>query len=165
MKKLHSDSLLEQCEYCHKTFRNLFSHLKSVHEGVMPFKCKFCEKCFSQSSNMKSHILAIHQEVKQYECDICEHKFSLKSQITNHMNKKHVVIENIKIYNCPKCELRFKEHHQLRSHILVKFMIGLADSNVTLVAKITVGKMHYFSIIKMFMKIRNFFHVTFVPRI
>ena len=52
-------------------------HMKSVHEGIKPFKCKICEYKAGLRSNLKKHIETVHEGIKSFKCCVCDVKFAI----------------------------------------------------------------------------------------
>ena len=42
---------------------DLIRHMKSVHEGIMPFKCNICDHKTAQKSNLKQNIESVHGRI------------------------------------------------------------------------------------------------------
>lgn len=134
------------CEYCHKTFANVYilkSHISQIHLEKERFKCNDCGKVFNRPSNLQWHQL-IHQNQlpctckicgksfrtlsglnlhkrthtgeKPYKCDICNEK----SYAYNTDLKRHKrSVHGIidKVFNCTKCSQVFYEPKFLRKHM------------------------------------------------
>ena len=41
---------------------NLTYHIKTVHEGIKPFKCEYCDKKFGKKSAVKPHVANKHEK-------------------------------------------------------------------------------------------------------
>ena len=57
---------------------NLKKHIRSVHEGLKPFKCDICISLFASKAKLKSHVASVHYKEKPFKCDFCEANFSNK---------------------------------------------------------------------------------------
>ena len=54
------------CKICDKNLASkssLYSHVKSIHEGIRPI-CNICGKNYSRNSELKIHIKSIHSNKK-----------------------------------------------------------------------------------------------------
>ena len=59
--------------------------MKSVHEGIQPFKCKTCEYKAGLRSNLKKQIESVDEGIKPFKCSVGDVKFADKQNLKKHM--------------------------------------------------------------------------------
>jgi len=107
-----------QCPNCHKSFtefKNLKSHVLSVHEGIKPHSCYICGNYFSKVANLKSHINSVHEGVKTFSCFYCEKSFTTNQELTRHK----VVHAELKPFQCSFCNSSFARNCNLTQHVKI----------------------------------------------
>jgi KRAB domain-containing zinc finger protein len=107
-----------QCPNCHKSFtefKNLKSHVLSVHEGIKPHSCYICGNNFSKVANLKSHINSVHEGVKTFSCSYCEKSFTTNQELTRHK----VVHAELKPFQCSFCNSSFARNCNLTQHVKI----------------------------------------------
>ena len=80
------------CPICKYTFtqkRNLYTHIKVVHEGKKAFKCDKCQKQFGIGSSLTSHIKTVHEKKRDYKCEKCSSAFGCSSNLKRHITSHH----------------------------------------------------------------------------
>jgi endogenous inhibitor of DNA gyrase (YacG/DUF329 family) len=145
---LKLDNLRSICGICHKDFRDLFHHVKTVHERMgrkekipcpeckkdisyhnfsrhireshekIKTPCPVCGKYFAES-NLSAHIRSVHEKIK-VECDICGKKFD-RDHLKRH---KRMVHKKIRI-ECDICGKKFDCDHLKRHKRRVKRRLKL----------------------------------------
>jgi len=77
------------CPICNNGFSNksnLKTHISSIHNKILPFKCPYsnCLKKYSSKTRLNVHIRT-HTGIKPYKCKICLKSFNEngKSQISD----------------------------------------------------------------------------------
>ncbi|KAK8742831.1 hypothetical protein OTU49_001692 [Cherax quadricarinatus] len=103
------------CPHCHykaPDTTKLRLHIKKVHRGYMPYKCRFCPKQFKCHSNHKEHE-ARHQGEGDFECHLCDKKFALQSSLARHV-RYH---KGERPFCCHHCGKSFKSKPHLQRHI------------------------------------------------
>ncbi|XP_034484179.1 zinc finger protein 431-like [Drosophila innubila] len=78
------------CLDCDKNFTtigNLRIHIKTVHDKIKDFACRFCPNRFSKKCNLRRHEYT-HTGEKPYECKVCNQHFGHDKTLINHM-KSH----------------------------------------------------------------------------
>ena len=106
--KLNNRSI---CGICHKDFKDLFHHVKTVHERTgrkEKIPCPDCKKYISYH-NFSRHIRESHQQIKT-PCPVCG-KYLTGSNIYTHIRSVH---EKIKI-ECDICGKKFDRDY-LKAH-------------------------------------------------
>ena len=79
-----------QCSKCENQFSNyktLWSHKKSVHEGIR-YPCNKCNQSFTRKASLKIHIESAHEEAK-FPCDLCDRVFTQKNSLYKHQKNNH----------------------------------------------------------------------------
>ena len=89
-----------KCSICHKEYKDLYHHVRYVHNKIKNYKCDYCEKAFQAKGLMKNHMASIHLGEKT-KCPICKKDFSVDN-LNRHVREFHE--KNRK--QCPHCEKR-----------------------------------------------------------
>ncbi|KAG0716944.1 Zinc finger protein 16 [Chionoecetes opilio] len=122
------DEAKQMCRYCGKMFRRRCDlhqherrhrtatlpckvHMRSVHTGERPFKCKFCDKAFCNTALLRNH-QAVHTGEKKYSCSVCGRPFSQYSNMLSHQ-RTHT---NTRPFLCLTCHEDFKTKEGLLKH-------------------------------------------------
>ncbi|XP_071548750.1 uncharacterized protein [Panulirus ornatus] len=100
------------CSYRAPDTTKLRLHIKKVHHGYMPYKCRFCPKRFKCHSNHKEHE-ARHQGSGEYQCRFCEKRFAIQSTVERH-ERYHT---GERPFTCEHCKKSFKAKPHLERHI------------------------------------------------
>ncbi|XP_068214391.1 zinc finger protein OZF-like [Palaemon carinicauda] len=111
----HNGERLGPCPYCSykaPDATKLKDHVKKVHHGFSPYKCKFCSKQFKSHSNHKEHE-AKHQGTGSFKCKFCRKTFAISSSLERH-ERYHF---SSRPYVCNYCEKSFKAKPHLKRHI------------------------------------------------
>ena len=69
--------------------RNLFAHIKAIHEDRKTYKCDKCGKLFTKASNLKAHIHIVHEDNKDHKCESCGKSFSQADKLKTHIHAVH----------------------------------------------------------------------------
>lgn len=67
----------------YKRRRLLEVHIRSVHTGERPYKCKICHAAFAYPEHCKKH-MRTHSGIKPYACEICSRTFASKDNRNVH---------------------------------------------------------------------------------
>jgi hypothetical protein len=84
---------------CHKKYKDLYYHVKYVHEKIRSYECSYCEKRFQTMKLMYNHVHSIHMGEKT-NCPVCGKVLTIPS-LNEHVESEHkeqkkgVKIENI----------------------------------------------------------------------
>ena len=115
-RKIKDKETTVTCDKCGKDFRRSYieQHVKWVHEGFKPFKCKLCDKAFIKESMVKRHVLLFHEKQKNYVCHLCGKAFSTDQHLQRHRESIHEGIIN-KV-TCELCNKSFTRMGYLRKH-------------------------------------------------
>ncbi|OXA38748.1 zinc finger protein 708 [Folsomia candida] len=113
--------LVPLCTAKFHSFRMRDAHLKSDHDGLVPYQCRICKTKFKYQGGLSMHMVMRHEKgEKKLSCVKCEKKFCLEDNLARHL-KLHEV-EGTKPVVCDMCDDRFeneerlKKHMELRSH-------------------------------------------------
>ena len=107
----HSDNYAcDKCDRKYSSYSSLYSHKRSVHEGVK-FDCSQCDYQTSHQSSLGRHIQKVHEGVK-YACDQCDYQTSDQSLLPKHIKAKH---EGVR-YPCDQCDYQALYKSDLGSH-------------------------------------------------
>lgn len=73
------------CIHCDRTFEKLsyFKRHQNMHNGK--WTCLQCKKIMSSSSALKVHVKTIHEGLKPYKCTKCEESFAHKHLLSRHL--------------------------------------------------------------------------------
>lgn len=64
-------------------------HMRRVHTGVKPHKCKQCDKAFVVKGHLRIHMAQKHCGGLPFNCDCCSVGFWKKQEYGNHMALVH----------------------------------------------------------------------------
>jgi uncharacterized Zn-finger protein len=59
------------------------NHVRTVHEGIKPFACRFCDYTSGNRCNMVIHERQ-HTGEKPYTCDYCEYRSADHNSLRKH---------------------------------------------------------------------------------
>ncbi|KAL3287899.1 hypothetical protein HHI36_002357 [Cryptolaemus montrouzieri] len=74
------------CPYCSRAFNRklrLTTHVKFMHEGAEPLRCKDCDKTFFRKEDLARHAVS-HSGARPFVCDVCKKSFAVKSSLKIH---------------------------------------------------------------------------------
>jgi len=105
------------CTLCNKLFsnkNNLKTHVSSIHNKNLPFKCPYsnCSKKYPNNTKLQTHIRT-HKGIKPFICEICGKRFNENGNLKSHLNKH----EENKKFKCSFCEKSYKSSGHLKEHI------------------------------------------------
>ena len=117
-KERHGNT--HQCKKCGHNFaiNEISRHIKTVHEGIKPYKCNKCDLSFGRKYNLKRHVARKHSEKNEeenailYECDCCNKTFKTKKEL-----KGHQVRLEEKRFKCAHCSIPFHRKSDMKKHI------------------------------------------------
>lgn len=85
-----------ECHLCKRSYlknHHIQSHVRSVHTGLMAFKCSYqsCSKRFAVKGNLTRHINSVHSDLRPFVCPnpSCSKKFSRKTNLKRHLDLVH----------------------------------------------------------------------------
>ena len=83
-----------QCPICENFFSNksnLKTHISSIHNKILPFKCPYtnCEKKYSSNIRLNVHIRT-HTGIKPFKCNICNKSFNENGNLKAHMSRHEI---------------------------------------------------------------------------
>ena len=108
---------MNQCEICHKIFRNAFNkkkHIECVHKNIKKYKCDYCGHSLKEAVQLRIHIIEKHEIKNGFKCDFCPKVFASESRKTNHIAITHV---GIRKHGCDQCFKAFAHRSHLLQHI------------------------------------------------
>ncbi len=106
-----------QCDRCDRQFtqwRDVATHVKTVHDKIREFKCPTCSAEFGHKCNLQTHILTVHQRIRMYKCPTCGAEFGHKCSLQTHILTVH---QKIRDFHCSECGQRFTQIGNLKRHI------------------------------------------------
>ena len=53
-----------------------------IHKGAR-HDCAMCYKKFGQLGDLRRHIKTVHEKIKDYKCKFCDTSFGVKSSLNN----------------------------------------------------------------------------------
>ena len=106
-----------QCPICKNLFSNksnLKTHISSIHNKILPFKCPYsnCLKKYSSKTRLNVHIRT-HTGIKPYKCKICDKSFNENGNLKAHLLRHEIE----KKFKCFYCEKSYKSNGHLKEHI------------------------------------------------
>jgi KRAB domain-containing zinc finger protein len=133
-KMQHRDQILQCCPYCNfkGNLSRKNSHIKTVHDRILQFQCKFCEYSTSKSTDLKSHNATKHEDENLQpknqileRCSYCNLQGRLSNKnmhiMTVHDQIKHknesLQPKNPIIKSCSFCSFKGRSNHTYR-HIM-----------------------------------------------
>ena len=108
---LEKKNKLPTCNICGISFSYdyvLKGHIKSIHEGELPYLCDECELKFS--SDMKNHKARIHS-TDIHNCQKCDKVCKNKKALKQHINQVHIRPIH---HKCTHCEKTFSNRGDMR---------------------------------------------------
>lgn len=126
MRNIHTHRERQNCNVCHRTFRNsatLRTHINAMHEpGERPrFSCTFpdCEKIYLAKGELTRHVAGEHSENPvNFVCTLCHKEFKYKINRDVHI-RRHTTE---KPFNCGTCGRRFAGTNDLKRHEVLKLI-------------------------------------------
>ena len=109
-EKLHC----EKCEKVFSTKSGLYTHNKTVHEGVYSH-CDQCNYKGRDMSSLRLHVESTHNGVRFF-CDQCEFKCTQKGNLKHHTKTVH---EGLR-YSCKECKYETTLTGTLNRHVKAK---------------------------------------------
>ena len=102
-----------KCEECKAEFEyktSLYSHKKSIHEGVR-YSCEICNYKATRLGHLKRHKESIHHGVR-YSCNSCDYKATDLGNLTKHKESIHDGLR----YSCDSCNYKATQLNNLKAH-------------------------------------------------
>lgn len=109
------------CEKCGRFFTTNLSlnrHLM-LHNGIMPFECKYCSNKYASTKSLNRHIQKTHRENEErrlFICEKCSKSFSENSRLKKHLEVTH---SDKKPFPCKVCQKSFKSSYACRTHLRI----------------------------------------------
>ena len=97
------------CELCEAMFASdylLKNHVRSVHEGINPFKCPDCDSVFAIRSRLNQHVKQIHERRDRKLCILCNKTFPDNSGLKKHTMSVHEGIKRVQWRDKQKLKLQ-----------------------------------------------------------
>lgn len=105
-----------KCSYCQREFKqkhHLKDHIRSVHEGIRPYKCSYCEKSFGLPKTLRVHLMG-HTNERPFQCNICPKTFRQKAELNRHLKNHSADIQ----FRCPVCSQGKSSQKELDEHFI-----------------------------------------------
>lgn len=110
------------CQFCPeqtvKTFdteKGLWSHQRSRHATMFPYRCRVCPRAFTNEALLKLHMQDKHSRgpMQSIKCDFCPRIMMSAFEKSNHIKEKH----NDRRYHCQLCtDYKTTNEINLRRH-------------------------------------------------
>ena len=117
INQINSEKKKVICPICNNGFSNksnLKTHISSIHNKILPFKCPYpnCSKKYSSNIRLNVHIRT-HKGEKPYKCKICLKSFNENGNLKAHMSRHEIE----KKFKCQFCDKAYKSNGHLKEHI------------------------------------------------
>ena len=105
------------CPICKNGFSNksnLKTHISSILNKILPFKCPYpnCSKKYCSNIRLNVHIRT-HTGEKPYKCKIYLKSFNENGNLKAHMSRHEIE----KKFKCKFCDKSYKSNGHLKEHI------------------------------------------------
>ncbi|ODM92446.1 putative zinc finger protein [Orchesella cincta] len=109
----------QKCKICDASFSHplqLRSHMKSVHNVVVPIECSICKKRLPTQQKFRIHMVSAHQTASgipgKFQCTFCQESFVTVKGLKTHISEVHKAHK----YKCNYCLKTFETKSALYSH-------------------------------------------------
>lgn len=104
----------EDCNYSTRYHNSLRYHVKSIHEKLKSFKCKFCSKAFTSKHQALRHEETHDKNRERHPCNECNKTFLRIGALERHRKQLHL---NNTPHKCLECGSGFVYPSQLKQHM------------------------------------------------
>lgn len=119
MKIMHEEHEVQRCEFCERTFKNIFTyktHERRFHgPNAVKYSCQDCDKSCNSKAEIEQHYNYVHRGIT-HKCSVCPKSFSSKKNLLRHQ-VLHGTEEEKNKFPCPHCTSGFAFEGMLRRHI------------------------------------------------
>ncbi|GMS99811.1 hypothetical protein PENTCL1PPCAC_21986, partial [Pristionchus entomophagus] len=112
------------CGYASGYKKSVQTHIRSLHTGERPFKCRHCGKSESSQSNLSRHERS-HTQQKPYRCQVCGREYADRKNIEKHMWMEHVKQGQCQCTALPVYTSTFKRNDQQLAPVATKMRCTL----------------------------------------
>ena len=82
----------EKCPYSSFLKKNVYIHIRGVHEKIRNHVCEDCSFATSVKANLKRHRESVHEMGEEkFKCDLCPYETQKKANLRRHVKSNHII--------------------------------------------------------------------------